>query len=101
MTRAEFGILACTLRTFYPNQGFLPNEQAAELWFDALKDLSYPAASYAVKKWALNNKWVPTVAEIRQAATIYDQDQKLPQEIRVFLGYAADPGLVDKRGGAT
>lgn len=87
MTEQEFMILACTLRTCYPNQTFLPNKQALSLWYELLKDISYRAASYAVRKWTVENKFVPTVAEIRKTAQRYEEDLKLPQDIRAYMGY--------------
>lgn len=87
MTEQEFMILACTLRTCYPNQVFLPNKQALSLWYELLKDISYRGAAYAVEKWALENKFVPTVAEIRKTAQRYEEDLKLPQDIRAYMGY--------------
>lgn len=87
MTEQEFMILACTLRTCYPNQVFLPNKQALSLWYELLKDISYRAASYAVEKWTKENKWLPTVADIRDIAQRYEEDLKLPREVRLCMGY--------------
>lgn len=87
MTEQEFMILACTLRTCYPNQVFLPNKQALSLWYELLKDISYRAASYAVEKWTKENKWLPTVADIRDIAQRYEEDLRLPQEVRLCMGY--------------
>lgn len=87
MTEQEFMILACTLRTCYPNQVFLPNKQALSLWYELLKDISYRAAAYAVEKWTKENKWLPTVADIRDIAQRYEQDLRLPQEVRLCMGY--------------
>ena len=87
MSEKEFVILVCTLRTCYPNQTFLPNEQAMSLWFKFLKEYSYRAAAYAVEKWTKENKWLPTVADIRDIAQRYEEDLNLPQEVRGFMGY--------------
>lgn len=87
MSEKEFVILVCTLRTCYPNQIFLPNEQGMSLWFEFLKDISYRAAAYAVEKWTKENKWLPTVADIRDIARRYEEDLRLPQEVRLCMGY--------------
>lgn len=33
MTKKEFAKIAMALKTYYPKESLLPNEQAMELWF--------------------------------------------------------------------
>ena len=75
MTRDEFSIFANALRTYYAKENLLPNKQAMELWYQALKDLSYSLASAALGKWSQTSRWSPTIADIREtAADITDPD---------------------------
>lgn len=64
-------MFAMALKTFYPRENLLPNEQAMELWFRQLQDIPYDVAEVTLNKWVATNKWSPSIAEIReQASTI-------------------------------
>lgn len=69
MDKREFASIAMALRTYYPRENLLPNDQAAALWFEQLQDLDYKVAEAALKKWVATNKWSPSIAELREAAT--------------------------------
>lgn len=66
MTAKEFAIFADALRTYFPREALLPNNQAMELWFMQLQDIPYPVAEAALNKWVATNKWSPSIAEIRE-----------------------------------
>lgn len=68
MTKKEFAIFASALRTYYPREKLLPNEQAMELWFNQLQDLPYDIATLTLNKWVATNKWSPSIADIREQA---------------------------------
>ena len=68
MTKQEFGIFASALRTFYPKEQILPNQQAMELWYNQLKDIPYEVAEASLNAYVSVNKWSPSIAEIREAA---------------------------------
>lgn len=65
MTKQEFAKVVMALRTYYPRENLIPNQQAAELWFIQLQDIEYSVAELAVSKWVATNKWSPTIADIR------------------------------------
>lgn len=69
MDKREFAIFASALRTYYPKENILPNQQAMELWFKQLQDIPYNVAEVTLNKWVAINKWSPTIADIRAAAT--------------------------------
>jgi hypothetical protein len=69
MDRKEFATFAAALRTFYPKEQLLPNQQAMELWYKQLEDIPYHIAETALQKWVATNKWSPSIAEIREAVT--------------------------------
>ena len=48
------------LKTYYPKENLLPNQQAAELWYKQISDI--------LNKWVALNKWSPTIADIREQA---------------------------------
>ena len=69
MTRNEFAIFAAALKTYYPREGLLPNEQAMELWYQRLSDIPAKVAEAALNTWVSTNKWSPSIADIRNEAT--------------------------------
>ena len=75
MTRAEFSNWAKAMKTFYPRENFLPNQEALDLWFGMLKDIPYPVLEAAASKYVLINKFSPTIAELRELATEIMQDE--------------------------
>ena len=66
MTRQEFATLAMALKTYYPRETLLPNQQAMELWYRELEDIPYKVAEASLRKWVATNKWSPSIAEIRE-----------------------------------
>lgn len=71
MTKKEFAAFAMALKTYYPKENLLPNQQAIDLWFLQLMDLDYSLAETVLNKWVAIKPWPPTIADIReQAASI-------------------------------
>lgn len=71
MDKKEFSMFAMAVRTYYPKENILPNQQAMELWFRELQDIPYQVAEAGLRKWVSINKWSPSIAEIREmAATV-------------------------------
>ena len=66
MEKQEFALLASAIRTYYPKENILPNQQAMELWYRELCDIPYQVAEAALRKWVATNKWSPSIAEIRE-----------------------------------
>ena len=68
MDKKEFSIWASALRTYFPRYNMLPNAEAMDLWFHELKDMPYEVAASALRKWTNQEKWPPSIAEIRAYA---------------------------------
>lgn len=68
MNKQEFSKIAMAIRTYYPNQNIMPNQQAMELWFVQLQDIPYKVCMSVVNKWVALNKWAPTIADIREGS---------------------------------
>lgn len=68
MDKKEFAMFAMALKTYYPREQLLPNQQAMELWFRELQDIPMPVADAALRKWVQTNKWSPSIAEIREVS---------------------------------
>lgn len=75
MNKKEFAIFASALRTYYPKENLLPNEQAMQLWFNQLSDIPYKVAEVTLNKWVATNKWSPSIADIREHATSITQGE--------------------------
>lgn len=68
MNKKEFALFSSALRTYYPREKILPNEQAMQLWFNQLQDIPYQVAEVTLNKWVATNKWSPSIADIREQA---------------------------------
>jgi hypothetical protein len=66
MNKQEFALFTMALKTYYPRETLLPNNQAMELWFRELCDIPYAVAEMALRKWVATNKWSPSIADIRE-----------------------------------
>ena len=68
MDKREFATFAMAMRTYYPKEQILPNQQAMELWWQELQDIPAQVADAALRKWVATSKWSPSIAEIREMA---------------------------------
>ena len=68
MTKKDFGLFVMALKTYFPREQLLPNEQAVELWYRQLQDLDYRIAEAARNEWVATQKWSPSIADIRELA---------------------------------
>jgi hypothetical protein len=57
MTKQEFATFAMALKTYYPREQILPNQQAMELWYRELQDIPMQVAEATLRKWVSTNKW--------------------------------------------
>ena len=69
MDKKEFSMFAMAIRTYYPKEQILPNQQAMELWYRELQDIPYQVAEASLRQWVATNKWSPSIAEIREMAS--------------------------------
>lgn len=69
MTKKEFATFAMALKTYYPREQLLPNQQAMDLWFAQLQDIPFKVAEAGLQKWVSLNKWSPSIADIRNMAS--------------------------------
>ena len=102
MNKKEFAIFVSALRTYYPKEKILPNEQAMQLWFNQLQDIPYKVAEVTLNKWVATNKWSPSIADIREQATALTQGaakdwgdawQEVIKAISYYGSYREDEAL--------
>ena len=63
--REEFASFAKAVNACYPKDSPLKNSYACEIWYRALQDIPVKTLNTALSLWVCNNKWSPTIADIR------------------------------------
>lgn len=66
MTKDQFKILVKAMKAVYTNPGFIPDNDAFDVWYSMLKDLDYALASRAVQMHMQTEEYPPTVSGIRK-----------------------------------
>jgi hypothetical protein len=51
------------LKNYYPKENI--GVETMDLWYIHLKDLPFTAAETSLKEWVNENRWPPTIADIR------------------------------------
>lgn len=69
MTQQEFLTIVATIKAAYPNSNVMPDKNSMNVWYAMLKDLDYKHVHIAITDHISNNKFAPTIAEIREKAT--------------------------------
>ena len=68
INKREFAKFCMALKTYYPREQLLPNNESMELWYGQLQDISFDLAEAVLNKWVATNKWSPSIADIRELA---------------------------------
>ena len=102
MDHKQFTLFVSALRTYYPKENILPNNQALKLWYLQLQDIPYKVAEATLNKWVAVNKWSPSIADIREEATKITLGERMSwseawetvlKAISRYGTYRADEGL--------
>lgn len=75
MTREQFKVLVKAMKAVYTNPGFIPDQDAFDVWYSMLKDLDYAIASRAVQMHLQMEESPPTVAGIRKQSVKLKTDE--------------------------
>ena len=75
MTREQFKVLVKAMKAVYTNPGFIPDQDAFDVWYSMLKDLDYAIASQAVQMHLQTEESPPTVAGIRKQSAKLKADE--------------------------
>lgn len=62
----DFKVVIKGLTTAYPQQNFIKDEYAYNLWYTALQDIPYPTLNKAATNYIMTHKFPPTIADIRE-----------------------------------
>lgn len=75
MSFDDFKVLVKGMKSIWASERFLPDGDSIKVWYQLLKDLPYDLANAAIQRYAITNKFPPSIAEIReQAALLMDGD---------------------------
>lgn len=77
MTDTEFLYVVNVLKAVYPQNNFIADDTAMDVWFAMLSDLDYKAVQQAVKKHIMSEQFPPTVASIRKAVSEIENPNEL------------------------
>jgi len=66
LTKEEFNTLVMAMKAVYPSANFIPDKAAFEIWYEMVCDISYATLSIAIKVHISNNKFPPTIADLRE-----------------------------------
>ena len=66
MTFDEFKVLVKGMKCLYTSPNFIPDGDSMKVWYAVLGDLPYEIANICVQKYSMQNKFPPTVADIRE-----------------------------------
>ncbi len=108
MTKQEFAVFIATINTAYPKCDLITPDQTT-LWFEMLGHIDFEAAKVVLKKYILNNKFPPTIADLNILAAdvtnerLPDTDEawgEVHKAIRRF-GYMEERKALDSMSEAT
>lgn len=68
MNKKEFATFVAAMKAYYPKEKALNSQEQMQLWYQMLADIPADIAGMALQKIAATEKWMPSIAEIRQAA---------------------------------
>lgn len=76
MTPSEFEVIAFDLKKAYKRDGFLSSDEDMDFWYRMLKDLKPKYAAEAVDNYIRQNRYQPTIADIREEYKVIVDDVK-------------------------
>lgn len=68
MEKNEFASIMAGIHAGYPNEKITEDEKTVGIWWAMLKDLEYRQVSKNLEKHIKNNKFMPTIAELRDSS---------------------------------
>ena len=75
MNKQEFMMIASFLRGAFRKSDFLKDATEGEAWYECLMDIDVIWLKKAVIQWTKENKFPPTIAEIRELAQKIEEQE--------------------------
>ena len=82
MSKKEFVEIVSMLRGAYSRNELLKSVAEADVWYECLRDLEFEWMKKAVIQWIQENKFPPTIAEIRELAKKVEQQAYEKGEVK-------------------
>ncbi len=73
MTVKEFATISMAIKAAYPGANLMPDDKSKEVWYTMLSDLEYTICMAAIKEIISNNKYAPSISEIRAKCMAYTE----------------------------
>lgn len=71
ITKEEFKVLIKAMKAVYAQPTFIPDDDAAKVWYNLLMDIPYNVLQSAIQKHIMISPYPPTIADIRTAASSF------------------------------
>lgn len=79
MTKQEFGKLCAAMKAAYADPKFLADQMAMNMWYEALKDMSYNDLQKSLMRHIQTSEFLPTVASLRKGCSSAGAGIKSPE----------------------
>ena len=89
MERNEFSVLVKAMKAVYSDPKFITDKDAFNVWYELLKDIPYAVCQASIHKYMSNNKFPPTIADIRQISSELTSPQTMNEGEAWSLVYKA------------
>lgn len=91
MTKDDFKPIVQRLRKVYPQDGFLADKEAFDIWLELLGDLETPAVKRVVDDYIKEHQYPPAIADIRQGyKVLWDKYKVFIRDCKDIYCIAAD-----------
>lgn len=95
----EFKKIVKVMKSLWPKNDFLPDAESIRTYYALLQDIPYEYMNLAIQRYAMTNKWPPTVAELReQVVSMQDQTGDWSQAWENVVRCIQRFGYVDPNG---
>ena len=85
MTKQEWLTIVKVLRATYQREKFLSDKDSLEVWYMLLKDIPCEELQARVMEYITNNKFPPTIADLREVKVEEDDWSKGWEEIQLAI----------------
>lgn len=83
MTKEEFSGIVLLIAKLFPQSIGQFTEAVVDAWYEALSDLDYENTHKGIIRYAQDNQWPPTIADIRK----YGKPPKVERDVTEEEGY--------------
>ncbi len=82
--REKFKVLVKGMKAVYAHPSFIPDQDAFNVWYALLNDLSYEDLNTAIQKHMMTNPHPPTIADLREAVVQLSPDGNEISELKAW-----------------